>query len=254
MNRAALKKAPDDVEAAGYPAVRQAFNEVLQACVAKLTEADWDLAAELLEIEGACEDERYDQLIVDTALFSRPGAPIFRAHRKRAIDRLARKLPVKRDPLKASLAEQLPAAFFSAFEAKEVQPDGSVFALDVLDENRPVCVMDASLAQSITPGTLFAGRFIDVGPWHIGFGVIIPLRKSEALALALAMSHEGDLSEKRDSLHEIVYFCHIHRSNLVTEALEPLILALSFAIDHDEGDFGDLVGQFRSALLQPDPS
>ncbi|MDP3676458.1 MAG: hypothetical protein Q8R44_15395 [Novosphingobium sp.] len=61
--------------------------------------------------------------------------------------------------------------------------------------------MDQALAaQAATYGEfLIAGRFVDLGPWHIGFGILLPLRKSESLAIRLALSDGGVASMKMET-------------------------------------------------------
>ena len=48
-------------------------------------------------------------------------------------------------------------------------------ARDLLDDDRAVRIMDQALAaQAATYGEiLIAGRFVDLGPWHIGFGIVL---------------------------------------------------------------------------------
>ena len=93
----------------GYATVREAFNDVLDLCTEKLNKADFTLGHEILGTEifdddtpGLCE------MLSDTALYSRKGRPGARSRARRAIDRIAPKLPVKRDPLKSLIAARLP--------------------------------------------------------------------------------------------------------------------------------------------------
>jgi hypothetical protein len=143
----------------------------------------------------------------------------------------------------------LPRAFFSIFETEGPHPEGGVMVKDLLDEGRALHVMDNGLAASAEQGAIFAARFVDLGPCHVGFGIVLMLRKSEAAAILIALSHDGELADKRDSLHELVYLCRIHDSDLVVAALAPLISVLSLAIDASEVEMEEIISAFASAMV-----
>lgn len=240
-----------DIAAIGYPAVRNAFNEILQLCVNKLSRAELTLAEEILGL--AVLDEvppGATDMLVDTALYSSKGTPGPRVGTRRPIDRIAPKLPVKRDPLKAAIAAKLPSAIFSAFTVERAHEQGGIVARDLLDDGRIIHIMDQALAAqtAIYGEILIAGRFVDLGPWHIGFGIVVPLRKSEALAIRLALSDGEDIEIACSTLHELVYPSHLHSENLVMTALEPMITALALAIDTDMLDMADLAASLGSLL------
>ena len=240
-----------DIAAIGYPAVRHAFNETLQLCVDKLSRADLKLAEEILGLAALDElSPGAADMLADTALYSCKGTPGLRAGTRRAIDRIAPKLPVKRDPLKAKIAAQLPAANFSVFAAERAHEQGGILAQDLFDDGRFMHIMDQALATqaAIYGEILFTGRFVDLGPWHIGFGIVVPLRKSEALAIRLAVSDGDDIEIARNTLHELIYPSHLHSENLVMTALEPVITALALAIDTDMLDMTDLATGLGSLL------
>lgn len=237
------------IAAAGYAAVREAFNRALDACARKLTPADIAMAQDVLEIEEM--DEQSEIFLMDTALFSRPGGPFVRSGARRPIDRIAPKIPAKRDPLMGAIARKLPEAFFSVFEVESRHSEGGILAKDLLDDGRVLHIMDEAIAASTRPGVLFAGRFVDLGPWLAGFGVAVALRKSEAAAILIALSHGGSLSEKRDTLHELVYLGRIHDADLVLPALEPIISTMAFVIDETDIEIGEIVAKFRSAMELP---
>lgn len=172
---------------------------------------------------------------------------------RRPVDRIAPKLKLRGDPLATTIAERLPHAFFSVFEIINADTSGRVTVKDLIDGGRHLEIMDIALAASGGHGLLFAGRFVDLGPWHVGFDVAMTLRRSEAAAIIIAVSHSGDLAEKRDALHELVYASRIHHEELVLHALEPLILALSMAIDMSDIGVEEIAAQFTSALTGAGP-
>ncbi|WP_189621697.1 hypothetical protein [Novosphingobium colocasiae] len=237
----------NEISAIGYPAVRKAFNETLQLCAEKLSNADWALAQDILGLtahDGGAPGLM--EMLADTALFSRKGKPGTR----RAIDRIAPKVAVKRDPLRSLIAMRLPTAVFSILAIDEPHEQGGVLARDLLDDGRIIHVMDSALAVQAAQwdDVVIAGRFVDLGPWHVGFGIVLPLRKSETMAVSLAMSNAEDIGASRDSLHELFYPAHLHGDDLVMAALEPLIAAFAAAIDADMIDIDDLTASIGSLL------
>lgn len=251
MDPELVKMGDIEVAAIGYPAVRKAFNDTLQLCVEKLSKADWALAQDVLDLDALdVATPALEEILADTALFSRKGQPGARAGTRRAIDRIVPKLAVKQDPLKSLIAARLPAAVFLILAIEEAHAQGGVLARDLLDGGRVLHVMDNALAAQAAQWDeiVIAGRFVDLGPLYIGFGIVLPLRRSEALAISLAISHEGDSETRRDNLHELVYPAHLHGDDLVMAALEPLIAALALTIDTGMIDMDDLAASLGPLL------
>lgn len=243
-----------DFAAIGYPAVRKAFNETLQLCVEKLTKADMELAQDILGLDMLGEDKPgCAEMLSDTALYSCQKSLGARSGKRRPIDRIVPKLSLKRDPLKSAIAARLPAARFLIFVIERVHEQGGVVARDMLNASRAMHIMDQALAaQAATLGEVgIAGRFVDLGRWYVGFGIVRPLRKSEVLAIRLALSDEDAAAGARDALHELIYPAHLHGENLVMAALEPMITALALAVDADMIDMDDLAAGLNSLLPGP---
>lgn len=236
-----------------YGAVRAAFQRVLGLYTEKLKRSDFQLAADLLGCAISSDlSEGIADMSIDTALYSRPGEPWQRRAARRAVDRIAGKITFQRDPLMAVLASRLTTASYSVFEVESVAGNGALLVKDVLDSFRPLTIVDMSLAATAQPGAVFAGRFLDVGSWCIGFGIVHTLTKSEATAISLALTHEGELEDRRDALHELVYSCRIHGDALVLAALTPLIAAISLAIDTSEDDLALIVAGLAAAPAMPE--
>jgi hypothetical protein len=239
-----------DITAIGYPVVRAAFNDTLQLCVEKLTKADIRLAQDILDAAVLEQDEPgFQEMLADTALYSRKAA----RKSKRAIDRIAPKLAQLSDPLKSAIAMRLPAAIFSIFDVEAGQAPDIVQARDMLDDGRSVSLMDHALATLVARQgrMLIAGRFVDLGAWHIGFGIVKQLRKSEALAINLSLADDDDIVTRRNDLHELLYPTQLHGENLVMSALEPMIATLALAVDADIIDAEDLMAGFGSLRAMP---
>ncbi len=194
-------------------------------------------------------------MLADTALYSCKGSPGTRSGARRAIDRIAPKLPFNRDPLISAIAARLPNAIFSVFLIERTHEQGVVVARDLLGDGSTIRIMDQALAaQAASFGeTPIAGRFVDLGPWYIGFGIVLPLRKSEVLAIRLALSDGADIANARGTLRELVYPAHLHGENLVMAALAPIITAIALAIDTGTIDVDDLAASL-GALLPGKPA
>ncbi len=225
----------------GYPALRQAFNRVLKRFAGSVTADDVVLAQDILELDDADlqgTDEQTVTLLIDVALFSAS------AEGTRAIDRLAAET-TEADPVDAAIAGRLPHAFFSVFEVLDGHPEGGVRARDLVAGGPEVHIMDEGLAANVAPGALFAGRFVAIGPWHVGFGVVSSLARSEVVALMLAADHPAT---GRTRLHEIVYRADIHGDNLAMHAVEPLIATLSDTIDASTARIDDVARRLAAAF------
>jgi len=252
LARTAPREAKFDLAAHGYPAIRQAFNEVLNTCAKKLTNAEIEWASEVLGVSDGIEAEEV-ALLMDAALFSPGRNQTFRPNGTRPIDRIAKGKLFKGEPLKAYLLQALPHALFSIFEFESQHPDGGALLKDLLNDRTTIYVMDHGLAQSASARTLLAGRFVDLGPWHIGFGVVSTLRRSEAAALMLSTgAQDGGVTAATRSLHEPIYTARLHGQDLIMLAIEPLVMALSLVIDTDDSPLSDIVGKMRSALARAD--
>lgn len=250
-----------DLQKIGYPAVREAFNDVLQLCVERLGKSELKLAEEVLGLAEFGETSaNASEMLADTALYSQKPPSSGTSSRsnaagRRPIDRIAPRLPLKRDPLGTHIAARLPTARFSVFLVQRVHEGGGVLARDLLDDGAVIHVMDRALATQVAALGEFqiAGRFVDLGPWYIGFGIVVPLRKSEAVAIRLGIVNEADITQARAALHELVYPAHLHDLDLVMLALEPAITALAHAID--TGDLGiDDLATGLGALLPGKPT
>lgn len=213
-----------DIGRGGYPALRQAFNRVLHRLAGAVTADDVALAQDILELDDADlqgTDEQTVTLLIDVALFSAD------ASGSRAIDRLAGEAKHD-DAVDAAIAARLPHAFFSVFEVLDGHEAGGVRARDLIAGGPDLHIMDEGLAANVAAGALFAGRFVAIGPWHVGFGVVSSLARSEAVALMLAADHPAT---GRTRLHEVVHRADIHGDNLAMHAIEPLIATLADAVD-----------------------
>ena len=239
-----------DIATIGYPAVRLAFNETRQLCVEKLTKADLRQAQDILGLDMLdAEEHNEGEILVDTALYSFKDPT--GADKRRAIDRIAPRLPVKLDPIRSAITAQLPFARFSVFVVERAHDQGGIWARDLLNEGTAALqIMDQALAAQVTTWGEFpiTGQFVDLGPWYIGSGIVVLLRKSETVAIRLAFSDGEGEQSAQEALHELVYPAHQHGTDLVMAALEPMITALALAIDGDMFDLDDLVAGLPAML------
>jgi hypothetical protein len=239
--------ATPDLETCTYALIREAMIAALQTCTSGLSAKDYDLACERLD----CFEEDFPEgdavaMVADAALFSRSPSARGRRLRKRPIDRLAAKAFKDADPLVAAIGGKLPLALFSMFEVEAVSISGEITLRDLLDNDRVLTIMDMSLAKYARAGMLIAGRFVDVGQWHIAFGIIVTLKKSEMLAISLGLSIFDDLESKRDTLCPLVYHARIHGAPLTLTAVTPLIELIAAAVDAGAIDVDEALDGFTS--------
>ena len=212
-----------------YDQARELLIQLLEQCQRKLNQADWRQAYELLD---ALEEDDVADWVADTALYSYRG-------RRRAIDRILPKLKTS-DGLAARLKEGLVNACFSVFEIVRIDSDSRILLKDLLDDGRELTLVDHALARSGKPGLVFAARLIDVGPWHMGLGIVLALRKSEAVALGMLLSREG-----REDLHELIYHCELHGINLVSAVTLPVVEELCEQLDQSPQSVAQLLQTLR---------
>lgn len=213
-----------------YDQAREVLIQLLGQCQRKLNQADLRLAYERLEV---LEEDDVAELIADTALYSYRG-------RRRAIDRILPKL-VTSDELAERLRDGLGDACFSVFEVIRIEGGSRILLKDLLDDSRELTMIDHSLARSAKPGLVFASRLLDVGPWHMGLGIVMVLRKSEAVALGLLLDKEG-----REELHELIYHCELHDIDLVAAVTLPVLEELCEQFDQSPQPVAELLQTLRS--------
>ncbi|OEC36089.1 hypothetical protein SAMN05216600_101179 [Pseudomonas cuatrocienegasensis] len=212
-----------------YDRARELLIQLLNQCQRKLTKADWRQAYECLE---AVQEDDVMDWVADTALYSYRG-------QRRAIDRILTKLNTS-DELAVRLKEGLSTACFSAFEIVGIDSDSRILLKDLLDEGRELTLVDHSLARSGSVGLMFAARLIDLGPWHMGLGIVLELSKSEAVALGLLLRKDD-----RDGLHELIYHCELHGIDLVVALTLPVLEELCEQFDQSPQSAAQMLQALR---------
>lgn len=215
-----------------YDQARELLIQLLEQCQRKLNQADWRLAYERLD---ALEEADVVDWIADTALYSYRG-------RRRAIDRILPKLKAS-DGLAVRLKEGLGNANFSVFEIVRIDSDSRILLKDLLDDGRELTLVDRGMASSGRPGVVFAARLLDVGPWHMGLGIVVVLRKSAAVALGMLLDREG-----REDLHELIYHCELHGIDLAAAVVLPVLEALCEQLDQSPQSVADLLQTLRGQV------
>lgn len=217
-----------------YDEARTVLNALLEQCLRKLSPADMRLAYERLD---ALEEDDVLEWIVDTAFYSYRG-------RRRAIDRILPKVKAS-DELAAHIKVGLSTARFSVFEVVRIDSDSRVQLKDLLDDCRELTLIDHGCARTAHPGLVFAARLIDVGPWHMGLGIIEALNKSEAVALGLLLGKDG-----QENLHELVYRCELHDIDLVAAVVMPVLDMLCEEFDQSPQSAADWLQTLRGPAGQ----
>jgi hypothetical protein len=67
----------------------------------------------------------------------------------------------------------------------------------------------------------------------------------------LALAHRGQLEDKTDALHELVYASRIHGDDLVLAAIAPLIAAASVSLDGSDAGMASILAELAAASGEP---
>jgi len=155
-----------------YGPIRAGIQRILKAAVHACNDVDWKRAAKQLgawsrgRIE--VEDESAIEMIADVALFE----PNQRG--KRAYDRF---LGLHRHELEQAdldLAGRMRQARFSVFRVVGRHELAGVWLQDVLQRDEQIWVLDQGLEASAPENLEFGMRMFDAGPFHAGFGIVVP--------------------------------------------------------------------------------
>jgi hypothetical protein len=117
-------------------------------------------------------------MLIDVALFE----PNQRGNR--AFDRFLSVGDLPKED--AALAHRMAGAFFTALHVDGPHDAGGVWVTDLLNEKRRIWLMDEGLSQSATIGSGLFMRLFDAGPFHAGFGIIVPCSDEGTQALLSA--------------------------------------------------------------------
>lgn len=202
-----------------YGPVRAGIQRVLKAAVRACSHADWMRAAKHLGVWSGdrivVDDEIAIDMVADLALFE-PNQ-----RKRRAYDRFLSGQARQLDPADLGLANRMAGAFFSMFRVAVRHPAAGIWAEDVLDENRRIWVLDEGLESSAPVGSVLGMRLFDMGPFHAGFGIVVPADEEIAYFCAQARACGGPLPV-RHSLAATLYSDEIRAGARLGEAEEEI--------------------------------
>jgi hypothetical protein len=185
-----------------YRPVRAGIQRVLKVAPSACNQSDWMRAAKHLGVwsgDGiSVDDEAVIEMATDIALFE-PNQ-----RKKRAYDRFLDGPAQSLDPADLDLARRIGTAFFSIFQLVGRHPGAGVWVEDILDRNRRIWILDEGLEASAPGDFLFSMRIFDAGPFHAGFGIVVPVDEETAHFCAQARARGGPLPV-RDSLAATLY-------------------------------------------------
>src|SRR5918911_3760940 len=156
-----------------YDPIRQAIQRVLKAAPEACSRADMIRAAKQLGLWGGenrivAEDDSHLNMLMDVALFE----PNQRGNR--AFDRFLEAQARQLDPADLALARRMADAFFSIFRVAGRHETAGLWLEDLLEPGRRLWLMDRSLEASASDDRVLAMRVFDAGPFHAGFGIVVP--------------------------------------------------------------------------------
>jgi hypothetical protein len=186
---------------AAYRQIRAAIQRVLREAVRACSRADLTRAARQLGLwqEGqiAADEDALDML-VDVALFE----PNQRG--RRAFDRFLADGVLRLAPADLELAQRMAGAFFSIFRFAARHETAGVWLEDLLEGERRLWLIDEALEASAPDGVVFGMRLFDAGPFHAGFGIIVPADE-ETIDLCVEARSRGARLPFRYSLAATLY-------------------------------------------------
>jgi hypothetical protein len=155
-----------------YRPIRASIQRVLKIAPGVCSQSDWKRAAKHLGVwseDGiGAEDDTVIEMVTDIALFE-PNQ-----RKRRAYDSFLAVQAQQLDPADLRLAKLMAEAFFSIFKVTGRHPAAGVWVDDLLDSNRRIWVLDEGLEGSAPDSFVFGMRLFDVGPFHAGFGIVVP--------------------------------------------------------------------------------
>jgi hypothetical protein len=174
---------------------------VLREAVRACSRADLTRAAKQLGLweEGriAADEDALDML-VDVALFE----PNQRG--RRAFDRFLEGEARRLAPADLELAQRMAGASFSIFRSAARHEAAGVWLEDLLEGERRLWLMDEALEASAPAGAAFGMRLFDAGPFHAGFGIVVPADE-ETIDFCVEARSRGARLPFRHSLAATLY-------------------------------------------------
>jgi hypothetical protein len=206
-----------------YRPARAGIQRVLKTATAVCSHADWMRAAKHLGVWSedriVVDDESAIDMIADVALFE-PNQ-----RKRRAYDRFLNGRAQQLDPADLHLATRMAGAFFSIFKVVDRYVAAGIWVENVLDENHRIWVLDEGLESSAPVGLVFGMRLFDVGPFHAGFGIVVPADEETAYFCAQAKGRGGPLPV-RNSLAATLYGDEIRAGTSVGQTEEEMLNSL----------------------------
>jgi hypothetical protein len=177
--------------------IRRVLDEAGKACGrADLSRAVRQVAP-WAEMEVLAEADS-PEMLMDVALFE----PNQRG--RRAFDRFLAERGNRLGAADHALAERMAGAWFSIFRVGGRHETAGLWLEDVLEGDRRLWLMDEALDASAPEGAVFGMRVFDAGPFHAGFGIIVP-PDGETLEFCVQARRRGGPLPFRHSLAATLY-------------------------------------------------
>jgi hypothetical protein len=212
---------------AQYRPMRAGIQRVLRLAPAALRPADLRRALKQVAPWAEAEEDLPDgatDMLVDVALFEPNQSG------RRAFDRFLAKEGRQLDAANRALAADMAAAWFSIFHLTGRHEIAGLWLEDMLDENRRLWLVDEGLETSAPEELIVAMRLFDAGPFHAGFGILVPPDK-ETLDFCLDAKARGARLPFRYSLAATLYSDYLVEKSAPSlpdlEEIETLLKALA---------------------------
>ena len=206
-----------------YRPIRASIQRVLRTAVPVCSRADMTRAAKQLGLWSAgqimVDDDEQTDMLADVALFE----PNQRG--RRAFDRFLETEAQQLDPSDLAVAHRMATASFSIFHVVKRHETAGVWLEDLLDADRRLWLMDEGLEASAADGMVLGMRLFDAGPFHAGFGIVVPVDE-ETVEFSVQASARGARLPFRYSLAATLYGDNIRATAPIGPRDEELLSAL----------------------------
>jgi hypothetical protein len=180
--------------------MRAAIQRILARAPDACSKADFKRAAKSLDllVEGQIAVEADDEvaMLIDVALFE----PNQRGNR--VFDRFVSAGNLREED--DALARRMAGDVFTALQVNEPHEAGGLWCTDLLNDKRRIWLMDEGLSASARIGSGLFMRLFDAGPFHAGFGIIVPCSDEGTHAL-LTAERPRDLLPNTRRLAPFIY-------------------------------------------------
>lgn len=163
---------------------------------------------------------------------------------RRVYDRFLKSAERKLTTAEIEVARALARAFFSVFRLHARHEAAGVWLEDLLNGGPLIWVVDEGMEKSARDGLCFAARIFNVGDFHAGLGIIIPLDEDE-VADYQALSEDFKAGKRLRPFAPLVY-----REAILSNVLKILNRAMAEMNPEELDQLGEMIQELDADLSE----